>query len=313
MDISQFKKFFSDFKKNYKNEKVIFVTKSTVIPGTGNSFILNFKKYKNIDFCSNPEFLREGYAWTDFFKSGKIIIGTENKSTKVIVNKIYKNFVDKKINVNIKTAEYIKYLSNTMLANLISFSNDMTILAEKMGSIDIKKSFETIKFDKRWSGSPSEMSKYLHPGLGYGGYCLPKDVEAMNFVAKKINKNNILNVINKINYKIFNYQINKIIKKSNNKRIFVLGLSFKPFSDDVRSSKSIQLIKYLKKKKIKKIFATDPRSIEKSKKELKGVVFLKKPKILKNTVYVLATAWPEYIKFLYKLKKENIIDLRYVI
>ena len=97
------------------------------------------------------------------------------------------------------TAEFIKYLSNSMLASMISFSNDMAMLAEKMRKIDIKKSFDAIKKDKRWYGKPSEMKNYFHPGLGYGGYCLPKDIKSLKNISKKYSNHGLLEKIDNIN------------------------------------------------------------------------------------------------------------------
>ena len=313
-NLDQILYFFRKLKKKIKNEKILFVIKSTVPPySTERIFKRIFVKHKNIDFCSNPEFLREGSAWKDFFNSGKIVIGCENVSTKKTMIKIYKNFKDKKIFVNTVTAEYIKYLSNSMLANMISFSNDMTILAEKIKNINIKESFNALKIDNRWNGSPSPMRNYYHPGLGYGGYCLPKDVKSFKHFSKKYLKKTQLDEIDRINNKIFEYQLKKVSKLSSKLNLFILGLSFKPGSDDLRSSKSIQLIQKLLKKG-KKITAFDPISYESSKIILdKKVKVFKKPFVAKNTIYILATAWPEYIKFLSKINKKKIIDLRYVI
>ena len=313
-NLNQISKFLKKIKKIIKNEKILFVIKSTVPPySIEKNFKYIFSNFKNVNFCSNPEFLQEGSAWKDFFNSGKIVIGHEKIASKLIMSKIYKNFKDKKIFVNNVTAEFIKYLSNSMLANMISFSNDMAILAEKIKNIDIKEAFNSIKLDNRWNGFPSNMSNYFHPGLGYGGYCLPKDIKSLKYFSKKYSKSTILDEIDKINNKIFIHQFKKILKIKKKQNLFVLGLSFKPGTDDLRSSKSIELIKKLIKKK-RNVTAFDPLCNE-SAKVIFGnkIKILKKPFIAKNTTYILSTAWPDYIKFLSKIEKQKIIDLRYVI
>lgn len=313
-NFAQIINFFREINKDLKNQKILFIIKSTVPPySIDNIFKKIFKKKNNIDFCSNPEFLREGSAWKDFLKSGKIVIGYENENSKKTMMKIYKNFVDKKIFVNNVSAEFIKYLSNSMLANMISFSNDMAILAEKIKNIDIKKTFEAIKMDNRWNGFPSAMKNYYHPGLGYGGYCLPKDVKSFLNLSKNYGHNSILKEIDKINNRIFDHQLKKILSYNPNLNLYILGLSFKPGSDDLRSSKSIKLVSDLLKKK-RKITAFDPLCFKSAKKILGNEVKIyKEPFINKKAIYVLSTAWPKYIKFLSKINKNKIIDLRYVV
>ena len=304
-------------KKKSKNFKTLIVIKSTVPPGTTYKIQKKIKKKRNIDLAINPEFLREGYAWKDFIKSDKVVIGTENKKSKRALLKIYSNFNCKKIIVNIETAEFIKYLSNSVLANLISFSNEMTILGEQIKGINIKKSFDAVKFDKRWFGYPSLISSYLHPGLGYGGYCLPKDLKALNYISKRYkNKNTIVNGIVQTNQKIFDHQIKKIKNRVRRKdKIYILGLSFKPFSDDLRDSKSIKLLEELIKSKFNNLIGCDPLAAKTASKIFKNKVkILDKPKYEKSAFYILSTAWPEYLKFLNKkVDKSKYLDLRYLI
>ena len=277
-----------------KKEKVLIVIKSTVLPGTISNKLLKFVKKKNISICSNPEFLREGYAWKDFINTDKIVIGYKNKNDFKTLKQLYKNFKGDIIGDTTDTAEYIKYLSNSLLGNLISFSNELTIIGESNPNIDIKKSFNAVKLDKRWFGYPAMISTYLHPGIGYGGYCLPKDISAMNFMSKKLNlKNGIINATQNTNSLIFFHQVKKIIKKfKKNSRIGILGVSFKPGSDDIRSSKSIEIVKYLLKKGYKKIYTYDPlvkkSHLGKLNKKVKHSNKLDKDPQKK---YILCTAW----------------------
>jgi len=310
-NISEMENIIKDTSEENKECKIIFVIKSTVPPGTV-QFLRKKYNSKNLGFVSNPEFLREGYAWKDFFNSGKIVVGYQEKFEKKIIEKIYKKFSDPIIFTSNNTAEFIKYLSNTFLASMISFSNEMTMFAEKFGNINIKDSFKAIKLDKRWNGHPCNMASYLHPGIGYGGYCLPKDVKALSYLMQKYKKNNFLKEVNIINNKIFYYQLNKILKDKN-KNIFILGLSFKPGSDDIRNSISVKILKYLQLNKEKKIFACDYLSYKKVRKILsRKITFFKEPKIMNNATYVLCTAHKKYIDFLKKINKKQILDLRYL-
>jgi UDPglucose 6-dehydrogenase len=263
-----------------------------------------------VKFCSNPEFLREGSAWRDFINPDKIIIGAEDNEVKKILLIIYKNFTGKKIITNFNTAEFIKILSNNLLSNLISFSNFLSLIAYKIGNINIKYSFDAVKIDSRWFGNPAGISSYFHPSLGYGGACLPKDTEVLaKYSAKYFNKNNIITENFRINRKITKFYANYILEKSKNyKYICILGISFKSGSDDMRNSKSIELIKILKKKTNKKIKLYDPIV----KKFLNSKI-LSSPSFNKNCFYVLANPDYSYINFLKKKNKNNYIDLRYIV
>ena len=115
-----------------------------------------------------------------------------------------------------------------MLSSMISFSNNFALLAEKHKNIDIKKSFNAIQLDKRFFESPSEISSYIFPGIGFGGYCLPKDIEAISKFAKKYRQHNFFQNIIKINSDIFKMHLQKILNNTKkNQTIFIMGLSFK--------------------------------------------------------------------------------------
>ena len=298
-------------KGTFKDEKIVLNIKSTVPPGS--CFLLRKKANKNISLASNPEFLREGFAWKDFSKSGRIILGHEDNFSKKILLKIYKKFKDEKILVNNTTAEFIKYLSNVFLANLISFSNDLAIFAENFKNINVKTSFDALKLDRRWNGYPADMTSYLRPGIGYGGYCLPKDTRALSHIMKKFKKDNIVQKIDKINSEITSHQAKKIMKLKT-KKIFILGLSFGVNTDDIRESRSILLIKKLLKYKKKIIYASDPLCSGAASAIFKNKVKIyNKPMIQDDTTYILATPWKEYIVFLKGIHKDKILDLRYMV
>ena len=143
---------------SYKKESqfINICIKSTVPPTTCAIEITNLIEEegyvigKDIGLCNNPEFLREGYAWDDFIKPDRIVIGSNDDVSKKSLNKIYKSFNSEIHNVNLNTAEFLKYSSNTLLATLISFSNELQMIAMTIGDIDIKRSFQLLHKDKRW-------------------------------------------------------------------------------------------------------------------------------------------------------------------
>ena len=227
---------------------------------------------------------------------------------------MYKKFKGKVVQTNPITAEFSKYLSNSALSVMISFSNEITMIAEKFKNINIKQLFETFKLDKRWKNN--SMSEYFHPGIGFGGYCLPKDTVALLRLSKKINfKSKILDSTIKINNLITKYQINKIrAKLKKDKKIVILGISFKALSDDLRNSIPIKIIKSLVKLNYKNIYIHDP-FIKNLKIENLNLGVKKIDKLVedKKTTYILMNQWPLYLKFLKKIDKARIIDLRYTI
>lgn len=299
-------------KINSKYNSYIII-KSTVVPGTVENLSRKYKNLKNVFFVSNPEFLREGYAWKDFILPDKIVIGSKNKSINKKIKKIYNNFNSKFFLLKPDSAEFSKYLSNTALSSMISFSNEMLMIAERTGISDIKSVFASLHADKRWIGKPAKISQYIYPGIGFGGYCLPKDLDAFIQYSKKIKvKTPILNSIKKINNNIFKYQIQKIKNKIDFKSsIYLLGLSFKPFSDDLRQSKSLEFAKKLYKIGYKNLILCDPICKKQLRNHFLDNEILSYPKIQKKSYYILLTAWPEYIQFINKNKKLNVFDLRY--
>ena len=301
--------------KSVKNicKNNIIIIKSTVLPGTINKLEKIYKS-RNITFVSNPEFLREGHAWNDLIQADKIILGSNDIKAKKKLENMYKKFKGKVVQTNPITAEFSKYLSNSALSVMISFSNEITMIAEKFKNINIKQLFETFKLDKRWKNN--SMSEYFHPGIGFGGYCLPKDTVALLRLSKKINfKSKILDSTIKINNLITKYQINKIrAKLKKDKKIVILGISFKALSDDLRNSIPIKIIKSLVKLNYKNIYIHDP-FIKNLKIENLNLGVKKIDKLVedKKTTYILMNQWPLYLKFLKKIDKARIIDLRYTI
>ena len=248
-DLSSIKNVCTELAKNLR-EGTIIIEKSTVPVGTSDIIKKSIRKHlpkkqKNIHFhvASNPEFLKEGSAVDDFTKPDRIIIGLDDDRLKETFNSLYRPFnrrYDKMHFMDIKSAELTKYASNAMLATKISFINELSNIAERLGA-DIDVIRKGIGADKRIG------YEFLYPGCGYGGSCLPKDVNALIHTSSlnKYTANLLLSVV-KVNEQQKQIMFKKLMKyyKNNlkNKTVAVWGLSFKPNTDDVRCAPSIDAI-----------------------------------------------------------------------
>ena len=303
----------------------VIITKSTVPPSTVSSNVIPFVKEKleqlpgrQVGFASNPEFLREGYCWEDFIQPDRIVIGVEDEFAKGILNEIYQPFNAPIHYVSYNTAEYIKYLSNTLLSTLISYANEMSIIADKIGGIDVPKAFHILHEDKRWYGEPAGMSKYVYPGCGYGGYCLPKDTSAL--VQKSIENGfepKILSANLAINDQIKYYIADSIEKKADKTdSIGILGLSFKPDSDDVRITPTKAIIELLFQRGYKSINAYDPISNDEFRKFYPEMALNYCDSLdeilLKSENLVILTGWKEFLDNKEKINAKNVFDYRYI-
>ena len=243
----------------------VFIVKSTIPPGTMKKSIVPYMRERSLnhEVAVNPEFLREGYCWKDFTQPDRIVCGLEKQGThaQIILSELYHLFNAPIHFVSFNTAEFIKYLSNCMLATLISFSNEMAEIANAAGDVDIGKAFNILHEDNRLVGSG--IAHYLYPGCGYGGYCLPKDTVALiqNALSYGVDPKIMKNVV-QINNDMPELTAKRIIKNVNNKdaRIGILGLSFKPNSDDVRDSSAAKIINALLKEGYSNIYAYDPEA-----------------------------------------------------
>lgn len=307
-----------------KGEYKILIIKSTIPPSSTKNKIkpfiesLNFHVGSDIGLCNNPEFLREGTAWKDFVNPDRIVIGQCDNRSGNLVENLYKAFNVPIVRVSLNTGEFIKYLSNTLLSTMISFSNDMSMIASNIGDIDIAQAFNTLHLDKRWYGSPAGMRSYIYPGCGFGGYCLPKDTQALYSEGiDKGYKSNILQAVLCVNNLIKEFVVNKIIETTNkDDYIGILGLSFKPNSDDVRESPSKDIVRMLNERGYNKIVAYDPVANE-------NFMFSNNIKIeyvdnmadLTNKVdnVVILTAWEEFKNNKDLLTGKNVLDFRYFI
>lgn len=301
----------------------VIVIKSTVPPSTTSERVIPYLYKKGLDVgekltvANNPEFLREGHCWDDMINADRIVCGVYDKKGEHMLCSLYNNFNVPFFAVSLNTGEFIKYLSNTFLATMISYANEMSKVADIIGDIQIKKAFKILHMDKRWKNG--NMSSYVYPGCGYGGYCLPKDTMAMyeKSVSKGYKPMILENVI-KVNNSMSQFMANKIMKISNiDESIGILGLSFKPNSDDVRESSSAKIIKILIEKGYKNILAYDPIANKPfmEKYNFKEVKYCNDINELCNnsTILVLATAWDEFKYINRKYPDKNIIDCRYLL
>ncbi len=250
---------------------LVFVMKSTVLPGTTENIFkalvlagIKDEWKEKISFTMNPEFLREGVAVEDFLNPDRVVIGAENDYGKEVLVKIYKDFVDdeKILIVPIKVAELIKYASNAFLSMKISFANEIGNLAKSLG-IDVYEVMEGVGMDKRIGRA------FLNAGLGFGGSCFPKDVSALlNFGRSLGHDMRLLEATLEVNKKQPYKLVDLALKRYGSlegKEVVVLGLAFKPNTDDVRESRALELIKALLEKGVAKVHAYDPKAIDNAK------------------------------------------------
>ena len=234
----------------YINNHKIIVVKSTVPASQTHAIknriqkrINNRKINVKFEIANNPEFLKEGKGISDFMSPDRIIVGIDDDNLKNVFESLYRPFSvnhEKLIFMDILSSELTKYASNAMLATKISFMNEMSILAEKVGA-DINNIRKGIGSDQRIGYS------YIYPSVGYGGSCFKKDLNSMiNFSDKLGHSLEIIKAVEKVNLNQRDYFINKIIDEFENKisgrKFAVWGLSFKPGTNDVRESVSIYLI-----------------------------------------------------------------------
>ena len=298
----------------------VIVNKSTVPVGTG-AEVKNIIKKINpnalFDVVSNPEFLREGNAIEDFMRPDRVVVGIETEKAKQLMSIIYKPLYLIETPIlftDLNTAELIKYSANAFLAVKISYINQMSDLCEKVGA-DVHDVAKGIGLDKRIG------SKFLHPGPGYGGSCFPKDTLALVQTAKEYDSNlSLVETVVQYNKQRKSDMADKIIEAFNNncqnKKISILGLSFKPETDDMRDSPSLDIIPILKEKGFD-ISVFDPVAMDEAKKLLKNIEFSNNIEecLQESDGLVILTEWNEFRGLsatrLKKVMKGNIlIDLR---
>ena len=262
--------------KNLNGYKVV-VTKSTVPPGTNQkvSEIVNKVKPAGSSFAiaSCPEFLREGSAISDTMRPDRVVIGTTSERARNLLVELHKPIDTELVLCNVETAELIKYASNSLLSTKISFANAIAIVAEKVGA-DAEKVLEGVGLDRRLGRS------FLYAGVGYGGSCFPKDVKALIALSSNAGYDfSLLKSVDQINSSMRLHFVEKIERYFDNslkgKTITVLGLSFKPDTDDMREAPSITIIlELIKRGAAVRVF--DPIAMENAKPILPKDVFYAK-------------------------------------
>ncbi|MCW1949050.1 MAG: UDP-glucose/GDP-mannose dehydrogenase family protein [Candidatus Shapirobacteria bacterium] len=304
--------------ENMNGYKVI-VNKSTVPIGTGDvvSRIIEEKYNGEFDVVSNPEFLREGTAVSDFMNPDRVVIGTSSTKAEKIMCDLYSNFgTENMVVTDVKTAEMIKYASNSFLATEISFINSIANLCEKLGA-DVEKVSQGMMLDKRIG-----QKAFLHAGVGYGGSCFPKDVKGLIQIAQENNvRFGILEEVENTNNAQKQSLLGKIQKlvgqDLRGKNIVLWGLAFKPHTDDVREAPALVVIKQLLDRGVN-IRVFDPIAQKQAEKILGESVFYEsnlEDSVKNSDCLVILTEWPEFkVVDLDKVKKKmneaNVVDGR---
>lgn len=290
-------------KGNYK----IIIDKSTVPVGTADKvhdIVLKSAEEAGIenaeklfDVVSNPEFLREGVAVDDFMKPDRVVIGTSSEKAKKILGELYAPYVRQGnpiIYMDTRSAELTKYAANSFLATKISFMNEIAQLCEKLGA--------DVDMVRRGMGSDERIGRrFLFPGIGYGGSCFPKDVQALSKSSRKANYEfKILEAVMQVNenQKVHLFPKIKLYFKNNlkGKRIALWGLAFKPNTDDIREAPALKIIENLVSAGAS-VTAYDPEAVPNVKKEIGDKIIYAENQYdaLKDAdALVIATEWSEF-------------------
>jgi UDPglucose 6-dehydrogenase len=298
----------------------VVVTKSTVPVGTGREvarIIRETQPAAEFDVCSNPEFLREGAAIEDFMKPDRVVIGVESQRARDVMAGIYRplNLIQTPmVFTNIETAEVTKYAGNAFLATKITFINEIADLCEKVGA-DVHDVARGIGLDGRIG------RKFLHPGPGFGGSCFPKDTLALAYTAREVNApQTIVEQVIEVNNARKKRMARKVIDFCGGSvqglTIGVLGLTFKPNTDDMRDAPSLDIVPALKAAGAS-ILAFDPEGMTEAAHMLPGIAFARTAYEAATgaDVLVVITEWHEFrgldprrLKEL--MRQPRIVDLR---
>jgi UDPglucose 6-dehydrogenase len=307
--------------KNLNSYKVV-VTKSTVPAGTGKKVydLLTKKAPKGSEFdvVSNPEFLREGSAVNDFMRPDRVVIGSNSDRATEIMKQVYRALYINEtpmVITNVETSEMIKYASNAFLAVKISYINEIANICDKIGA-DVKVVAKAMGLDGRIS------PKFLHAGGGYGGSCFPKDTLALTQTAKEVGVENLVVnaaiAANEHQKLLMVDKIKKMVGDLKGKTIALLGLSFKPNTDDIRDATSLVIIEEILKAG-GKVRAYDPVAQEVMQKTLPQIQYCKDAYDTAEGAdcLVVVTEWNEFRELdmeqaKKKLKSPKVVDCRNV-
>ena len=300
----------------------VIIDKSTVPVGTAEKVHAAIEKnYKgDFDVVSNPEFLREGVAVEDFMKPDRVVIGTESEKARKIMGDLYAPFVrqgNPVIFMDAKSAELTKYAANSFLAAKISFMNEIARLCELLNA--------DVDMVRRGMGSDERIGKrFLFPGIGYGGSCFPKDVQALAKSASEVQYNfKILEAVMDVNEKQKIYLVPRIKKYFNNnlsgKKIALWGLAFKPNTDDIREAPALYIIDELLKEGAT-VSAFDPEAMNNAKEMVGDKINFTENQydsLRGCDALIIATEWsefrtPDFEKMSNLMKSKAIFDGRNV-
>ncbi len=284
-----------DIAANIKRYTVI-AEKSTVPVETGEQVERTIRRYNRkhipFDVVSNPEFLREGTAVEDFLHPDRIVIGVKSKRAQKTMMDLYAPIKTTKVITDLKSSELIKHASNSFLATKISFMNSVARVCELVGA-DAQQVAAGMGMDPRIGKS------FLHAGIGFGGFCLPKDLEAFHYIARRVGYDfDLLRVVKNVNEQQriqFVKKIEEAVWILKGKTIGILGIAFKPHTDDIRFAPAIDIIERLQSLGAKiKVF--DPVAMTKAESAVKNVVFCKNAYEVASDSDCLAlvTEWPEF-------------------
>lgn len=260
----------------HMNGYKVIVTKSTVPIGTGERLRALIKEHQSsrVSFgvVSNPEFLREGAAINDFMRPDRVVIGSRDDEAVAIMRDLYRPLYLIEapfVITSLEAAELAKYAANAFLATKISFINEIANLCEKIGC-DVHDVARAMGMDRRIGG------KFLHPGPGFGGSCFPKDTQALTSVARQFGSDSLIVdaviEVNRRQQRAMIPKIEKLVGDVRGKRIAVLGLAFKPETDDMREAPSVEIIRGLTERGAQ-VCAYDPVAMSEARRILSGIEY----------------------------------------
>lgn len=279
------------------DQYAIIVNRSTVPVGTGDSTaqaLIGRGKKQGVHFqvVSNPEFTREGSAVYDFLNPDRVVLGSVDAEAANAVADLYRVFTDRVMITDLRTAEMIKYASNAFLAMKISFINEIASICEKLGA-DVKLVAQGMGMDQRIGAA------FLSAGLGFGGSCFPKDVKALTYMAEVNGLHpQLLRAVMDINRdqrRRVIVQLRELLGGLRGRTVGLLGLSFKPNTDDIREAAAIDLAHMLSNEGAH-LRAYDPVAVENARAMLDGVTFCTDPYQVAADAdaVVLVTEWNEF-------------------
>jgi len=278
------------------NDYHLVVEKSTVPVQTHKWVRTTIERYNKagtpFDVASNPEFLREGSAVDDFLRPDRIVVGVESDRARKLMQEVYAPIDAPLVFTDLASAELIKHASNAFLAMKISFANALAVVCEASGA-DVRQVTQGVGMDKRVGPA------FLNAGVGYGGFCFPKDLRAFIRIAEELGYDfELLKAVEAINADMksrFVQKIRSVLWNLRDKNIGVLGLAFKPNTDDMRFAPSIDIIGDLVKRGAN-VRAYDPQAMDRARRIIPGIQFCENAEDVSKDADLLAlvTEWPEF-------------------